>query len=294
MKKVILLLLLSCISIVSIAQSLRTVNGVVFNEKGAPMKGVLIKPNTEQDGVLSSDNGTFTIKVSPYAKKIYATFDGYFTETLEIDGSYLVFNMKINKEYLELKLKAEKETAAKSIPAKGFGSFIDIVYQYYQPFTGYHDYIGVHYIGGYRFNKKCFLGAGVGLNASSSSSKIEKIKYVENSTVKLPDAKVVIPVYAYFRLNLIDKKCSPFIALAAGGKFAKTQYLGVGELKYAGIGAFINPQLGVNFQVTPRSKFYFAVGVNGYNMHTLNLYNWHYKLQPSVYYGLDFHIGFSF
>lgn len=93
----------------AMAQNTRLVRGVVFDDNDIPLKGATLSVVGMQAEALSGDNGLFEIMVSPYAKKIEASYEGYLPQQAEIDGSYLVFKMKIDKEYAKNKAKAEEE-----------------------------------------------------------------------------------------------------------------------------------------------------------------------------------------
>ncbi|MBR0338636.1 MAG: hypothetical protein IIX40_00415, partial [Alistipes sp.] len=54
-------------------------------------------------------DGTFEMMVSPYTKFVEASKEGYITAQAEVDGSYLVFKLQVDKKYAENKAKAEEE-----------------------------------------------------------------------------------------------------------------------------------------------------------------------------------------
>ena len=57
---------------------------------------------------VSKVDGTFEMMVSPYTKYIKATKEGFVSVQAEVDGSYLVFKLLVDKKYLENKAKAEE------------------------------------------------------------------------------------------------------------------------------------------------------------------------------------------
>ena len=99
MKRLAFLLLCAMVSVAAIAQNTRLVKGVVFSEEDIPLQGVTLSVVGMPDYALSSENGIFEIRVSPYARKLKASIEGYISQTAEIDGSYLVFKLKVDKEY---------------------------------------------------------------------------------------------------------------------------------------------------------------------------------------------------
>jgi hypothetical protein len=99
----------------------RIVKGVVFNADGSPLAGVTVSAENYTTSTQSSDGGQFEITVSPYTKYVVATAEGYLTARAEIDGSFLVLTLKVDKKYIENKLKAEEEArlaAVKEAKAK--------------------------------------------------------------------------------------------------------------------------------------------------------------------------------
>ena len=58
---------------------------------------------------VSGTDGTFEMMVSPYTKFVEASKEGYITAQAEVDGSYLVFKLQVDKKYAENKAKAEEE-----------------------------------------------------------------------------------------------------------------------------------------------------------------------------------------
>ena len=93
---------------VCMAQS-RVVKGVVFNADGSPLAGITVSAENSTTSTQSSDGGQFEMTVSPYTKYVVATAEGYLTARAEIDGSFLVLTLKVDKKYIENKLKAEEE-----------------------------------------------------------------------------------------------------------------------------------------------------------------------------------------
>jgi chemotaxis protein histidine kinase CheA len=85
------------------------VRGVVFNSDGIPMTGVTLTAVGSTDSKVSGADGTFDMMVSPYTKFIEASKEGFISAQAEVDGSYLVFKLQVDKKYAENKAKAEEE-----------------------------------------------------------------------------------------------------------------------------------------------------------------------------------------
>ena len=117
MKKYLLVLFCAILPLAALAQNGRFVNGVVFDENDSPMVGVKVvaKGGTEQ--FVTGPDGQFKMTVSAYTKYLEAYAEGYLMQSAEIDGSYIVFRMKIDKKYAERKA-AEEKAAAEAAAAK--------------------------------------------------------------------------------------------------------------------------------------------------------------------------------
>jgi hypothetical protein len=159
---------------------------------------------------------------------------------------------------------------------------------------------GISYIAGYRFSNQIFLGGGAGITFNSNFGPqdfrtYDGIKRVPGGVINTH--LVSIPIFAYFRANFINRRCSPFFALAAGGNFTSKQtiMLNVCNVQSSINKLFANPQLGVNIRVTPTQSVSFAVGFNGFitpYCAQYTAYNATFKHKAG--YGLDAHIGFTF
>ena len=151
---------------------------------------------------------------------------------------------------------------------------------------------GADYIGGYRFNNYLFVGAGVG-------AEIPFGRYILFDHVSLTRG-TTFPVFAHVRANFLNRRCSPFFALSAGARFMIPQEISISMnpdvyYKYNYISAFVNPQLGVNFRVTPKTSIYLSVGVNGYTEEELSAINYYQVLcKPRYFLGFDLHLGVTF
>lgn len=105
MRRYIVVFVLILLSVAVSAQN-RVVRGVVFDASHIPFKGVLISVSGYDISTVSNDDGTFELTVPTYCRSVTASKEGFLSSSLEIDGSYLVFTMKLDKDW-------EKEQAAK-------------------------------------------------------------------------------------------------------------------------------------------------------------------------------------
>ena len=129
MRRLILVTLCAVVTFLCSAQNNRVVNGVVFTVDGTPMSGAVLRPIGTQLSCTTNADGTFRIQVPYYVKMVEAYAEGFLPMQVEIDGSYMVFKLKVDKKYLNAKTKAaeaareaelqkEKEAAAERAKAE--------------------------------------------------------------------------------------------------------------------------------------------------------------------------------
>ena len=140
MRRFILSVACALMASASFAQNTRLVKGVVFDHEEIPMVGATVTVAGMSETFLTGENGLFEIYVSPYAKKVTIKSEGYLPQSAEIDGSYLLFKMKIDADYAKRKAadhrhhgsgkaEGEKNSPHHFIPGKktlyGEGIFAD-------------------------------------------------------------------------------------------------------------------------------------------------------------------------
>lgn len=329
------LLLLLCVMLpcVGMAQG-RIVKGIVFGPNDTPFEGVVVCAVGSTESTITDKGGNFELSVSPYATFVEAKMEGFITSRTEIDGSFLMIRLKQDKKYWEEKAKAEAaerlaaekaETARlkaeegariaeqKRIEAenklaekmerreqwsetqKGYASIVE--YESFTDFRGRANFSnsGVKYIAGYKFNNQLFLGAGLGVNLNYHSAMVDNSQ--PSDGCYLNPSLISLPIFAYFRVNILNRRCSPFIAVAGGASFSPNQtiHFMVGDAKHSNLSPFINPQLGINFRISTYQSIYLAAGLQcraapyvveytGYNV----------TLKPVFCYGLTLQLGFMF
>ena len=109
MKRFLFITLCCALSLSVAAQGTRP---VVFDSDGTPMPNVTLTAVGSTDSKQSGADGTFEMMVSPYTKLIEASKEGFISARAEVDGSYLVFKLQVDKKYAENKAKAEAERKA--------------------------------------------------------------------------------------------------------------------------------------------------------------------------------------
>ena len=440
MKRFLLTILCVIATTVAMAQGGRTVKGVVLGEKNTPIAGATITVVNSDVSATTEANGTFTLVAPTYATEIEASAEAYISTRLVIDGSYLMFKLKVDKAYAAAKAKAEedarieserkaeaervaaereaaakaraeeqariaaeREAAAKAraeedariaaekkaeaeriaaekaaaakakaeedariaaekkaeaerIAAKkaaaakakaeedariaaekkaeaervaaekaeaaerkklerkeqlemfyasNEGAFLSSVGINYlissiTSSINVDNYVGVNYIGGYRFNNHIYAGIGLGVSMAMNSRK--ELILAAGETSPLPQGKLLVPIYLYARANILNKRCTPIVALAVGGNISTKQSIGMGAVahKYKTSSLMAEPQIGVNYLVNKDLAIYFTVGVNlnGAPCCTANSITddnrAYVTIERRLRCGLNFHVGVSF
>ena len=253
--------------------------------------------------------------------KIELVKDKYYskTKTVQIkEGEVLeeIFELEPSDQYLkelrEAELKARDEAERKvmemaraeeaarlaaerkKLYAKQVTGYSSIVNLSYTVKTG-HDYLGLDYIGGYRFNNKNFLGIGAGIRYAFAAEALTMTDL--NVGASLPGNSYVVPVFLYYRYNFLNGRFSPFLGLSAGANLSTRAvlHLELCDVKYTTIGGFLDPQVGINYRITPKSSFYLSVGFNLYTMSKcIDNTGYSATFKHSFYYSADIHIGFTF
>ena len=175
-------------------------------------------------------------------------------------------------------------------PIKGYESFVSIS----NSMTNNESFIGADYIGGYRFNNIFFLGAGVGANMRLTTP-ISQIEI--NEALELSHGAFYFPAYAHFRAQLLNRRCTPFLALSAGYNISLPQSFDLELIRfnYNASGAFVNPQFGVTYRIKPKLGIYCAMGFNACMMlECIDNTGYSATIKQSFKYGINVNLGISF
>ena len=160
--------------------------------------------------------------------------------------------------------------------------------------VGNENYVGANYIGGYRINNIFFAGAGVGANMRLGTP----INFVEiKKPLELSRGSFYIPIYLHFRAQLLNRRCTPFVALSAGYNVSLPQQfdLELISIKYNASGLFINPQVGVTYRVKPKLGIYCAVGFDASMMpECIDNTGYSATIKQGFNYGINVNLGISF
>ncbi len=296
-------------------------------ENPVPIVGTLVLISSPLDAKVKIDGKEYGVtpltldNIIIGTHKIVVTKDKYYskTKTVQIkEGEVLeeIFELEPSDQYLkelrEAELKAREEAERKAIEmaraeeaarlaaerkklyAKQVTGYSSIVNLSYTVKTG-HDYLGLDYIGGYRFNNKNFLGIGAGIRYAFTAEALTMTDL--NMGASLPGNSYVVPVFLYYRYNFLNGRFSPFLGLSAGANLSTRAvlHLELCDVKYTTIGGFLDPQVGINYRITSKSSFYLSVGFNLYTMSKcIDNTGYSATFKHSLYYSADIHIGFTF
>ena len=192
----------------------------------------------------------------------------------------------VAKAKSELKAQIAEECKTHT---SGFASVADFSFA-----IGDEMYAGVEYIAGYRINNHYFVGLGVGANLGFG---------IENSTLRLGEygklsrGNYYFPAFAHFRANIINGRFSPYAALSAGVNIGmpQTLFLDLVKTKYNTLGAFINPQVGVSYRLTPKFGIFAAVGFNCFTApECIENTGYSATIRQSFIYNININLGVTF
>ena len=94
MKRYILTLILSLVTLCSYGQSGRLIYGCVYGERKMPLQGAKITTPHGELICTTDQNGQFNAQSSTYIKEIVVLHDDYQTKYVKVDGSYLIIKMR--------------------------------------------------------------------------------------------------------------------------------------------------------------------------------------------------------
>lgn len=114
MKKLSAIVLFTLFAFIGVAQTnTRVVKGFVRDAEGMPLVGATVKALGEDVSTTSTQGGVFELRVSPYCQYVEAFSEGYLSAKAEVDGSMLIFRLKIDRQYIENKARIAAEERAR-------------------------------------------------------------------------------------------------------------------------------------------------------------------------------------
>ena len=304
MKRFILSVICVMAATAAIAQNGRVIKGAVYNENSEPIAGATIQ--ARGDSFETKSDGSFMITVPSNTIEVTASAEGYLPLTLEFDGSFMVFDLEVDKKYRATREKerqaAEKAAAAKAkrelkaqiaeerkTRTSGFASVADFSFA-----IGDEMYAGISYIGGYRINNHYMVGVGAGANLGLG---VQESSLAHGETGPLSQGSFYFPIFAHFRANIINGRFSPYAALSAGANIGMPQTLHLDwiSVQYKTLGAFINPQVGVSYRLTPKFGIFAAVGLNCFTApECIENTSYSATIRQSFNYNININLGVTF
>ena len=114
MKNFLLVICTLFLTTATFAQNSRLIKGVIQTENGNPIKGAVIKSGYDNIRTTSIEDGSFEIRISPYATHLGIAKEGYIAKKVEIESSNLVICLIVDKSYKDPKKKAEEQAQLKA------------------------------------------------------------------------------------------------------------------------------------------------------------------------------------
>ena len=172
---------------------------------------------------------------------------------------------------------------------KGYDQYINLSYGY----NRVSDFIGLNYIGGYRFNHLFFLGVGTGVDFALFTPTME-----EKFALCKP-TRVNIPVYVNFRTNFLNKAWSPYLSISAGARISP-KTINTTYITYNPSGLLGDISFGVERRLGQKLSLYLGVGYRIESfLGAVPMYNsWgdikEFIFTTDVLHGFNVHVGVSF
>lgn len=202
---------LFCLCVVNAQE---VIEGVVKNKQDRPIANAVVKVNGRGRGHNTASDGSFRIDVSSSARSLTVDADGYYSKSDDIDGGYMFFVLR----------------SAPSEIKSGYESYIQIGNTINMTDgTGGGYMVGLHYIGGYRFNKSIFLGLGIGLDFAVISYDDWYYRTISDKTfissIRYGKPLLTIPLFLNFRYDIRKERWlwNPYISTSVGYQIASSR-----------------------------------------------------------------------
>lgn len=93
MKKLLLMLVVACSSIVAVAQNTRVIKGAVVDKDGNPLPGAVVEATNGAESTVVDADGTFSLEIPIWLKSITAKYAGMKDKKLSTNRNDHVFYM---------------------------------------------------------------------------------------------------------------------------------------------------------------------------------------------------------
>ena len=216
------------------------------------------------DNTYNGDNdNTDTTTTSPYN---YKSYDNYSSSSQSKGASY----SDTKRPSTSYRPKRGKKTDPYREHQSGIGLVTDLSYMLGLKGFPYPS-LCWSLTTGHKFNNNFYMGVGLGLNLNFGAGASTRSAYTADNDSEAPSLKPSlwsVPLYGYMKVNFLNRRCSPFFALSAGGYLAPKQKLVLDscETEYKTSRAFVNPQLGLDIRTSPNKSVFFAVGFQYFNV----------------------------
>ena len=159
------------------------------------------------------------------------------------------------------------------------------------------NYVGINYIGGYRFSNLFFLGAGIGINFNYFYDEYDSgwpSDYDSGSgTFGVSHNLISIPLYLHARLYFTNTRCQPFFAFSIGGHLTGSKEVeNAPDVSYNPSCFFVNPVFGLNFRTNSNYDFYVSTGLMARNLLIEGEWN-NYGQDVTLHRGFDLGLAWS-
>lgn len=162
------------------------------------------------------------------------------------------------------------------------------------------NYVGVSYIGGYRFSRFFFLGAGIGINFNYCYNEWDwgnNYKDGCGEYYAVFDNLVSVPLFLHARLYFTDTMFQPFVAFSMGGQITgdrEPEYHGEYgiDIRYNPSAFFVNPVVGLNIRTYACFDFYVSTGLTAACKVSRITY-WNYGQSFDVHRNFDNGLGWN-
>jgi hypothetical protein len=86
----------------------------VYNSEGNPIAGATVKAVGDSAEAKSAQDGSFEMQAAQHCNFVEASCEGYISAQVELTGTIVVFRLKVDKKYAQMKAREEAEARARA------------------------------------------------------------------------------------------------------------------------------------------------------------------------------------